>query len=148
MAKKVPRKLVALYSSVILAVYVGGYNLIQQPAGLQGQSSAISCTPSIAPTETPATGLPNALYRDGTYCGIGTSPFGDVQVAVKILQGRIRSVEITQITTYFPKTWIEGLPSQVVARQNATIDLVTGATGSSDAFQGAVSEALSKAHLS
>jgi uncharacterized protein with FMN-binding domain len=87
-------------------------------------------------------------YRDGTYQGRGTSRRGDVGVSVTIQGGRITNVAITQITTQYPASRIAALPGQVVARQSAQVDRITGATYSVQAFQQAVQQALAQARTS
>ena len=44
-----------------------------------------------------------------------------------------------------PCSKIAALPGQVVAQQSGTVDLVSGATDSSEAYQGAIRNALAKA---
>jgi uncharacterized protein with FMN-binding domain len=66
-------------------------------------------------------------------------------VAVTVQSGRIAAVDITDCRTQYPESFIDGLPAQVVARQSAQVDLVSGATYSSRAFQSAVSQALAQA---
>jgi uncharacterized protein with FMN-binding domain len=66
-------------------------------------------------------------------------------VAVSVTRGRVASVEVTGSTTFFPGTAVSPLLQEVVARQSAEVDIVSGATGSSQAFQGAVQQALGKA---
>jgi uncharacterized protein with FMN-binding domain len=84
-------------------------------------------------------------YRDGTYSGWGTSRHGDIQASVEILGGRITAATITQCLTRYSCSWISALPPQVLARQSAEVDYVSGATQSANAFYQAVVEALSKA---
>lgn len=84
-------------------------------------------------------------WRDGTYSGWGTSRHGDIQAAVDIKNGRIVSAYITQCLTRYSCSWISMLPSQVVARQSAEVDFVSGATQSTNAFYYAISEALARA---
>lgn len=110
-----------------------------------------TATPS-RPTATPAPGqaAPPAAtaaseYRDGTYTGTGTSRRGDVTVALTIQGGRIAGVQITRSTTYYPISDIRTLPGQVVDRQGAQVDVVSGATESTRAFRGAVTAALRQA---
>jgi uncharacterized protein with FMN-binding domain len=67
-------------------------------------------------------------------------------VAVTIQGGRIANVALTQVTTQYPASRIAALPGQVVARQSAQVDRVSGATYSTQAFQQAVQQALGKAH--
>ena len=148
MAKKTSKGLVVLSSGLICAVYLLGYEVTQQ-ATVQAQAqkalTQALCGSSGASVQSTVGAQKQGEYRDGTFCGIGNSPYGDVQVAIKIQRNRIQHVIITQVTTYFPESWIDGLPAQVSARQSADIDIVTGATGSSDAFQQAVENALNLA---
>ncbi len=137
MAKKMSRGLIALSSLAVLTVYGAGYALTQPAADLVSQLQ----TPSGDMT-APERAAP---YRDGTYSATGTSPFGDVTVAVTVQRRRITAVTITQCTTYFSRDWIAGLPAQTLARQSAAVDLVSGATGSTAAFHDAVRDALRQA---
>ena len=103
---------------------------------------------SAAPTATPAATTANgtaAAYQDGTYTGTGTSRFGNITVAVTIQGGSISGVTLTKVTTSYRASRIAGLPGQVVARQSANVDLVSGATYSSQAFKTAVAQALAQA---
>jgi uncharacterized protein with FMN-binding domain len=76
---------------------------------------------------------------------MGTSRRSNVQVSIAIQAGQIASVSITRATTEYPTRLIANLPSQVVARQSAQVDMVSGATYSSQAFRGAVLQALQRA---
>jgi len=82
---------------------------------------------------------------DGTYTGTGWSRRGSVSVAVTIRGGRIASAPITGVTTHYDQSVIDPLPGEVLAAQGSRIDLVSGATDSSLAYQQAVAQALAKA---
>jgi uncharacterized protein with FMN-binding domain len=84
-------------------------------------------------------------YRDGSYSGWGSSRHGDIEATVVIEDGRITSATITRCLTRYSCSWIAHLPGQVVSRQSADVDYVSGATQSTDAFYYAVVDALSKA---
>lgn len=84
-------------------------------------------------------------YKDGSYTGWGTSRHGDIQANVVIQDGRIASAAISQCFTRYPCSWIAQLPGQVISRQSPTVDYVSGATQSVNAYYYAVVEALSKA---
>ena len=86
-----------------------------------------------------------AQYKDGTYSGWGTSRHGDIQATVVVEGGRIASAAIAQCLTRYSCSWISMLPAQVVSRQSADVDYVSGATQSTSAFYYAILEALSKA---
>lgn len=105
----------------------------------------------VATTPRPATPAPTPAatvgqrYRDGTYSGSGSSRRGDIAVALTVQNGQISNVRITRSTTYYPTSAIARLPGEVVARQSAQVDFVSGATESSRAFRGAVTQALTQA---
>ena len=84
-------------------------------------------------------------YSDGTYYGWGTSRHGDIQAEVEIKNGRIVSASIAQCLTRYSCSWIAALPAQVLARQSADVDYVSGATQSTNAYYYAVVDALLKA---
>jgi uncharacterized protein with FMN-binding domain len=95
------------------------------------------------PAEPPAP--KPAPYKDGTYVGWGTSRHGSIEATVTIEGGKIVGSAISQCLTRYSCSWIAHLVPQVVARQSANVDYVSGATQSTYAFYDAVVEALSKA---
>jgi uncharacterized protein with FMN-binding domain len=93
-------------------------------------------------------------YKDGVYLGLGSCRHGDIEASVTIQGGKIISTVISQCLTRYSCSWIAprtpvaglpDLPAQVVERQSAKVDYVSGATESSYAFSDAVAAALSKA---
>lgn len=86
-----------------------------------------------------------ASYKDGTFLGWGRCRHGSIQASVAIEGGRIVSTSITECLTRYSCSWIATLPGQVVTRQSAKVDYVSGATESTDAFYDAVSSALASA---
>lgn len=104
-----------------------------------------SPTPSAvrAATATPPAGP--AVYKDGAYQGAGRSRRGDVEVTVTVQGGHITRVSLDTVTTYYPVRYIAGLPAQVIARQSADVDMISGATISVVAFRTAVQQALAQA---
>ena len=97
--------------------------------------------PSLPAPATP----PVTSYKDGTYLGWGSSRHGDIQASVVVENGRITSASIAQCLTRYSCSWIAPLPPQVVTRQSANVDYVSGATQSTNAFYDAVVDALAKA---
>lgn len=119
---------------------------VQPTAGNAAAPPAILAPARTAPTATTApAAATQGAYRDGTYTGQGSSRRGGVVVSVVVQGGRIASVTITQSTLQYPLRDIAGLPDEVVQRQTAQVDTVSRATYSSQAFKGAVAQALSKA---
>lgn len=108
---------------------------------------ATTIPPTIAKAPAAATSAPatTALYNDGTYTGTGTSRHGNISASVVVQGGKIVSAAITQCGTRYPCSDIAVLPGQVVTRQSATVDVVSGATDSSQAYRGAIQNALAKA---
>lgn len=123
-------------------------------AATTGATTTAAATPPAgsAGTEVPVAAAadsaaqpPNKELKDGVYNGWGTSRHGDIQASVEIEGGRIVSAYISQCLTRYPCSWISQLPPQVVTRQSANVDYVSGATQSTNAFYYAVLEALAKA---
>ncbi|MDE3074025.1 MAG: FMN-binding protein [Chloroflexota bacterium] len=148
MAKKMSKRLMAISSAAVLAVYAIGYTATEPAAaslaaassdGAGGQS--LASPPSIS--ARPQVGA--ARLKDGTYTGAGWSRRGGVQVSVTIKNGRIVSAPITGVTTHYSQNVISGLPGEVVSLQGSQVDLVSGATDSSMAYQQAVAQALAQA---
>lgn len=112
-------------------------------------SPTATATAPAASQSVPAQGVPaqsaGTKYKDGTYTGSGTSRLGDVSVAVTIQGGQISDVRITGGTTHYPLSRISRLPGEVVSAQGTNIQLVSGATYSSQAFKQAVTQALTQA---
>ncbi|MGE5672645.1 MAG: FMN-binding protein [Mycobacterium leprae] len=119
-----------------------------QTAGIYGQGKTNTYGGSQGSTTTAPSSSSTAKtgsYKDGTYTGSGTNRFGTVSVAVTIKSGKISNVQITGCNTHYPESYISRLPSQVISRQSAQVDFVTGATRSSEDFQAAVQQALRQA---
>src|SRR5438477_8817719 len=106
MARKMPRRLVALSSSAIAAIYFAGFVATRSAdAGIPvGSADGSTSTPQSTATTTTITTtttaqVPNVSpYRDGTYSGTGTSRRGSVTVAVTVASGKISNVNITSVT--------------------------------------------------
>ena len=163
MAKKIPRRLVALSSSAIATIYFAG--LLSTRAAADGMSAMASVQTATDPTATTTTAaVPTAVptvvvgasatssassastgYTDGTYTGTGSGRFGSITVSLTTLAGKITNVQITKVATTFPVSQIASLPAQVVQSQSSSVNAVTGATASSQAFKQAVQQALVQA---
>jgi len=95
-----------------------------------------------APSAADSAAQARPKWKDGVYMGWGSSRHGDIQAAVEIKDGEILSASIAQCLTQYSCSWIDALPPQVVTRQSAEVDYVSGATQSSNAFYYAVVNAL------
>src|SRR5579872_4582743 len=160
MAKRMGKGLIALSSAAVVAVYGVGYlatepAAVSMAAGLPPDSTSPAAaatatqpsTPAQAPASTPAQAQANAstasTMKDGSYQGTGWSRRGSVSVTVQ--NGKITAAPITGVTTHYSQSLIAGLPAEVVGRQSSHVDMVSGATDSSMAYQQAVAQALAQA---
>ena len=98
-----------------------------------------------AATDTASQSDKPAGYKDGMFIGWGTSRHGDIQATVMIKEGKIVGAVISECLTQYSCSWISMLPQQVIDRQSAEVDFVSGATQSTNAFYYAVLNALKKA---
>jgi uncharacterized protein with FMN-binding domain len=104
-----------------------------------------------APTATPQPPA-GSTYRDGTYTGPSVNAFyGQVQVRVVISGGRIKSVTFlnypsdrrtsVRINTFA----VPYLQSEAIQAQSANVDVISGATLTSEAFMISLQSALDNA---
>jgi Uncharacterized protein conserved in bacteria len=163
MAKLSP-KWIAMCTAAIGLAYSAGYIVtepkaiavtsVTQSAQVQSDSNTSSATTDTNQKQTSqkqkstnksTTATKQSGYKDGTYSGQGMNQIGSVAVSVTIKQGKIASVQITDCTTSYPQSAIDPLPGQVVSRQSANVDNVSGATESTSDFVTAISQALAQA---
>src|SRR6266853_326002 len=89
-----------------------------------------------------------STYAAGTYSGQGTSRRGALGASVSIQGGVNTNVQITSVNTEYPVSRIASLPAAVVKQQTANVNVISGATYSSQAFKQAVQQALAVAQAS
>ena len=146
MARKMPRRLVALSSSAIAAIYFAGFAATRAAdAARVSVATAVPSTASISSSVSASSAPTVSPYKDGTFTGTGTSRRGNITVAVTIAGGRISNVSLTSVATEYPASAVASQPAQVVASQSAQVNGVSGATYSAQAFRGAVQAALQQA---
>jgi uncharacterized protein with FMN-binding domain len=105
-------------------------------------ADATAATPEPAAAPVPPPAPRQSEYKDGTYLGWGYSRHGDIEASVVVHDGRVVSAEISQCLTRYSCSVIDMLPAQVISRQNAFVDLISGATESANAFSNAIYRAL------
>jgi uncharacterized protein with FMN-binding domain len=88
---------------------------------------------------------PAAKYKDGTYRAWGRSRHGDIYSFVVVENGRIVHSGVDKCRTRWSCELVDHLGPQVVQRQSAEVDYVSGATESGNAFYYGVLEALKMA---
>jgi len=123
--------------------------------GASALPSATSSVPAASGTADPpnATNTPGALYKDGTYTGsVADAQWGNIQVQVVILQGKMTKITFLQYPNERDRSVMINdyadpqLTTEAIQAQSATVDIVTGATDSSEAFMQSLSDALTQAH--
>ena len=114
-----------------------------------GQPSASgSARPSASPTADAATATPQPTVATVTVTGPAIDYyFGTAQVRVTLVDGKITEVVALQLPSEGQSGWISQqvepmLRSEVLAAQSAQIDLISGATYTSDAYQRSLQGAL------
>ena len=116
-------------------------------------TSVASSTPGTTSTSGTSAGSGSGNYKDGTYTGgVADAVWGNVQVKVVVQNGRITSVQFLQypndrgrsieINQYADPQLIQ----EAIQAQSANVDIVTGATDTSDAFIQSLTDALAQAH--
>ncbi len=137
---------------------VAGYAIFNANNGANAGSSGL---PSSLPSETssPTAASSTAVaaptsgqYKDGNYTGsVADAFYGKVQVAVAIKSGRITNVAFPVYpnnpghTIQESETQLPVLAQEAIAAQSANVNIVSGATQTSQAFQQSLASALAKA---
>lgn len=90
---------------------------------------------------------PSGTYKDGVYVGTGEGFGGDIKVQVTIKDGKITNVKILSAEDETPAylNRASALLSQITASQSTEIDVISGATYSSNGILDATRSALSQA---
>ena len=132
------------------------YSLYQY-FGISGTSNYVATknsTPntsvSITPTSAPA--VKKSLYADGTFTGnVADAYFGSLQVAAIIQSGKLVDVQFLQYPTDRSQSQRINsrsnpiLQQEAIQSQSASVNIVSGATQSSQAFQESLGNALAQA---
>jgi uncharacterized protein with FMN-binding domain len=115
-------------------------------------ASALSSSGTVAATPTPAASTASVL-KHGSYTGlVAFNGYGPVQVSATISGGKLTDVRILQlpsdhrsirIANYATPTLIQ----EAISAQSASIDYVSGATATSDAFMQSLDNALNQAKV-
>nr|WP_286068957.1 FMN-binding protein [Bacillus sp. (in: firmicutes)] len=144
--------MINLCTAAISSLYITGYATTHHAQAVQtaqsntqtDASNNTSLTSDTTATQTEDTTSETEL-TDGTFSGTGSNEIGSISVSVTIKQGNITSVEITSDNTRYGQSSISSLPNEVVIRQSADVDTVSGATLSTQDFETAVAQALEQA---
>ncbi|MBL8965600.1 MAG: flavocytochrome c [Spirochaetaceae bacterium] len=94
-----------------------------------------------------ACATPGAAYVPGTYVGVGKGHGGELKVAVTVSPRQILKIEVlsNDETAVLGDSAFEELSRRVIAANSAEVEVVSGASSSSEGFLAAVSAALAQA---
>lgn len=118
------------------------------------QTTNVNPQPTTAPT-TAAAAAPapaQGQYKDGSYTGsVADAFYGNIQVQVTINGGKISDVQFLQYpndrgtSVMINQQAMPYLKQEAISAQSANVDIVSGATDSSQAFIQSMQSALSQA---
>lgn len=129
------------------------------PAGIAASSTAAPSSSGnavTAPTSTSAgsTANPAAAASTTTYTGdVASTRWGDVQVSITVTDGKITAVDVPVYPTENGKDRqinaraLPTLVQETISNQGADIDMVSGATVTSDGYLESLQSALDQAGL-
>jgi uncharacterized protein with FMN-binding domain len=116
-------------------------------------NSTLPPASSSQPTSTPGSSSQASIYRNGTYDGQPVDAYyGLVQVQVNIQGGAIKDVEFLQYPSdrrtsqQINSIAMPYLKQEAIQAQSAQVDIISGATLTSEGFQLSLQSALQAAH--
>ena len=122
-------------------------NNVEGNTNISNSSSSEGNNNSSSEQKTPEqTETKKSVYRDGTYTGFGDGMNGKVKVSVAISQDKITSISVgenSEDEEYLAEA--KGVINRIIASQSTDVDVISGATYSSNGIIGGVNEALSRA---
>ncbi|OPH51898.1 FMN-binding protein [Paenibacillus ferrarius] len=136
---KMDKKWIVLCTTAIGAMYSAGYLTTETQATLQEPQQHIQTNIHSVSSQV------KSQYKNGTFEGSGSNRRGSIGVKVSITNDKITDVEISHFAMHYSKNDVVGLPQEVIQKQSAQVQNVSGATYSTQAFQDAIEDALTQA---
>jgi len=141
----------ALESAATASPTTGSTSTGSQASGSSAASTGSSATPSSAPSAS-ASASSGSTAKSTTVDGdVETDRYGNTQVRVTIKAGKITAVTVLQYNDGDPRSAqisqdaIPTLRQEVLQKQSAAVDAVSGATYTSNAYKASLQSALDKA---
>ncbi len=144
-----------LLAAVILLI-IGGGAFFYLKKGDQDMMGTPTPTPGNSSGNTPTPSSSSTTYKDGTYTGNTVQAdrgYGPIQVKAVISGGKLTDVIFlqmpgegfghTQEVTDFAKPLLK---QEAIAVQSSQVDIVSGATQDTEAFQKSLASALAQAN--
>lgn len=115
-------------------------------------TATTSTTATTSPATTPVVTATSGEYKDGTYTGsVANAFYGNVQVAAVISGGKLTDVQLLQApndnghSAQVTRSATPQLKTEAIASQSANVNVISGATQTSQAFIQSLASALSQA---
>lgn len=125
---------------------------IKSSSHVSGSQTASQTASSGSSTSSTTSATATQKYKDGTYDGSSDSAYyGIVQVQTVIRSGKITAVNVLESpnenpnSVYINSQALPYLKQETIKSQNANIDVISGATLTSQAFIQSLTDALKKA---
>ena len=156
---------------LLSVIVIGSFILFSLYFRLTGQSAAVPISPNpsgnpnpTAPSATNApqitnppstvTPIPASGFKDGSFSGdVADAYYGNIQVQTVIQGGKIADIQFLQYpndrshSIQINQYAMPILKSEAIQAQNANVNIVSGATDSSQAFIQSLQSALNKAKM-
>jgi uncharacterized protein with FMN-binding domain len=137
-----------LLSAALIIVFIA--YVLQQKLGTKTNTNTIPSTDTGSSNSKPAQA--NISYKDGEYTGPSTDAFyGNIRVKAVIQNGKISDVQFLEYPNDVHESIevnTEAMPSlktEAIQAQKANVDIVSGATQTSEAFRKSLQSALDQA---
>ena len=164
MRKRAVLESILSVSAILVVGWEAGSAVPSTPIGIStsGSPTASAAPTASAPPPSPSTGTPQVTPAApqpttavaGNYLGTSTStPYGQVRVQVTIAGGHITAVTPTQLTdadgrsVQISNRAAPILRQEVLAAQSSQVQMVSGATYTSEAYLSSLQSALDQAGL-
>jgi len=115
-------------------------------------SGSGSSSDSGSSTQTGGTPATTGSFKDGSYTGgAADAQWGNVQVKISIQNGRLTNVQFLQYPNHRDRSVeindyaMPQLTSEAIQAQSSQVDIISGATDTSEAFMQSLGDALSQA---
>src|SRR5579864_9343760 len=139
--KKIIVSGIVIITFALYAIFYHKSSSIVSTSTGESNSGAGTTSSSVTSSKTP-TQTKNRQYKDGAYTGtVANAYYGMVQIKATIQDGKISDVEFLQYpndqeeSQQVSQASIPTLKQEAIQAQNANVDIVTGATQTSQAFK-------------
>jgi uncharacterized protein with FMN-binding domain len=131
----------------IIVIGIGGF--VYYSSSQSSGTTPVATTPTTTSTGTTTA---SGTYKDGTYTGTtASSEYGDVQVSATISAGKLSDITFITMpseqghTAQVTASSEPVLKSEAIASQSANVNIISGATQTTQAFEQSLQSALSQA---